>query len=358
MTIRSEPYTHLSPSTFETMRACRLRASYSSQQKWAGPNHPAAHLGNVVHRVLQSLVRAGVPQAESKEWAYHRWQEELEAERSASRECGTTVRWGEPESWPDLQITRARLMFLAHRIASLLENVPAGAEVLTETRLSGAQKKLRGQVDLIIRGTGTHFVGDYKTGSLSDPGSKDLRESYVRQLRLYAFMEYETTDEWPTNAYLFPLSGPAIEVSVHQNDCRDLAREAVELLDAYNAATPAEQPAAATPKICSSCPYSSKCTRFWEEIDQGWAEQVQAVQGTITAISSSTAGGYSVYVDVASGSIDLPRILVRNVDPSRFPVARSAEAGQFIAITGLRKEFRRESFAIGPWTSIDIRLTT
>src|SRR5207244_1858966 len=82
----SEPLRRIAPSTYEALRACRLRVAYSQAFPSAGRSStPALRLGAAAHRVLDRFARE---RAFAKplwdDWVDGAWMAAIDEERSAS----------------------------------------------------------------------------------------------------------------------------------------------------------------------------------------------------------------------------------------------------------------------------------
>lgn len=304
--------------------------------------NPILRLGTICHRVLEYVVTSRVLFDEQ-------WREALE--EAWTREVAAEIEVPEgspgedPESWPGYEVKRARLFKIAARLRAKLIEIPSH-QVLTEVKLNGRQSKLRGVADLVIRQPGTHHLVDYKSGRVIDRQTKDVRESYRRQLQLYAVIEKETAGEWPDAAELLPLEGPSVSVSVNPSDCEAVADEAVELLAAYNALVPGEQPATVSSETCPVCPFITRCPAFWGQVSPAWESQVLAVRGTVLAVQTTPLGGVSLAVQIAAGSISKDVINVRNIKPRHHPSAEAVRVGDLVSISGLRLESTRGTFSL------------
>jgi hypothetical protein len=168
----------------------------------------------------------------------------LKATREAADEfVGDGSLAGEPEDWPGYELKRARLWRAAKRLHGLLVGAGPDVELLSEQALSGADGVLRGRPDLLVRSANGLWLIDYKTGPVLSRDTREPRESYVRQLQLYASLAADALGEWPRRAFLLPLDGPFVEVDIDPASCGVLAQQAVDLLGRFNASAGGPQPA-------------------------------------------------------------------------------------------------------------------
>jgi CRISPR/Cas system-associated exonuclease Cas4 (RecB family) len=337
----------ISPSGFEAMRACRLRAAFarSNQPSPAQPTAPQL-LGTICHVVLETLTKTRAILGPD-------WTQQLELHwAKATREAAADLAAADggavapPEQWDGYEIKLARLRKAARRLHELLAPLGDSAELITETSLSAADGWMHGRPDLIVRGEDVHWLLDYKTGPVLSRDSRVPRESYVRQLQLYAYLESESMGDWPQRAFLVPLQGPVVEVDIDPAACAALAEVALDLLAAFNAHAPAPQPPSPAPETCRWCPYAPNCPAFWESCDEGWAPTVLAAAGTAKAVTHPSLGGVSVTLEVEAGSLEHRSINVRAISVEDHPAAGMLAEGSDIALVGLRPDRDTEGLVL------------
>lgn len=319
----------ISPSGFEVMRACRLRSAFArSRQLSTGPPTAPQLLGNICHAVLESLTETRAILAAG-------WEQELESHWVAATRAAAVklvaadgALGGPPEEWDGYEIKLARLRKAALRLHELLAPLGATVELITEKSLAAAGGRLRGRPDLIVRAEGLRWLLDYKTGPVISRESREPRESYVRQLRLYAYLEAESMGEWPQRAFLVPLQGPVVEVNIEPATCEALASEALALLDAFNAQAPEPQPPSPSPETCRWCPYAPRCPAFWEICNEEWAPTVLAAAGAASAVAHPYLGGVSLTVEADAGSLDAGSVRVRAISTADHPAVAEAAGGR------------------------------
>jgi len=330
----SAPIAHLSPTSYEILRECRLRFSYGQQPGDGRSRSSAAtRLGTVCHNVLDIAVREGLLESENWRTAVEElWDAELSVEKERAVAAGVS---DEPRKWRGYQLKRARLFQIAGRLRAFLDALPPGTQILTEEPLSAHDGLLFGRADLIIRNPDRHQIVDYKSGSVLDHETNLPREAYVRQLQLYAYLEHAASSSWPSSAHLFPLHGAPVEIEVDPQACSALAAEALAALRTYNEVVPAVQPAAPSPVHCQWCPAATICSPFWNACDETWAPNVRAAAGTVSRAFATELGGITIHVHPAAGSIGIEPLVIKNIDQRTFEQAREVAVGDEVAATGL-----------------------
>jgi hypothetical protein len=190
---------------------------------------------------LEHLTKTGVILTDSWEIGLEaEWHRAIGAAVQDLREHGEHP--SAPEDWDGYEIKLARLRKAAGRLHELLLPLGDGVELVTECPLSAADGRLQGRPDLLVRAAGILWLVDYKTGAVISRETLEPRESYVRQLLLYAYLVSESLGAWPERAVLVPLQGAVVDVPIDPAVCTELAAEALELLASFNAATGGSQP--------------------------------------------------------------------------------------------------------------------
>lgn len=346
---------YTTPSRATALTGCKLRAAYDADPDHGRtvPSTPAARLGNIAHRVLERTGHGSLPAATSPNWragfdaAWDAAVTEEEANRAANP---LEAHWPPPAKWPNYAIRKVATRRLAERIA---QSHTHGADTRTDdaqhlhehaqTAFSG---KLRGRADVIRRGAAP-AIEDYKTGSLLDGSTGELRESYRTQMLLYAVLEHAETGEWPETATLIPLDGDPLPIPVDPAEATAAANHALAALDAYNkavaAGTGAAELAAPDPANCTFCAYSIICPAFWAAADQSWADSglvaVAGARGAETLAEASPA--FNVDIDGVAGTVPPGEYVLYQLDRERFSALLEAEPGSAVAAVRLRGDPER-----------------
>lgn len=345
----SRSISYLSPTAFEIGQACPLRLAFRQHtQGRAGKRNPALRLGDVCHHVLDRLIGHWLTHG-GEDWdttIEELWTEEIGREAEESEHAGELLLYGPPERWPAYQLKRVRLVRVARRLRLLLEDLPPEAVIHPEHELLAFDGKLRGRIDLLINHQGSHRLVDYKSGTAVDRQTLDVRESYARQLQLYAVLVAENFGDWPASAQLIPLEGPTVDVDLDEATSRAVAQSALELLEGFNMSVPVA-PASPGPGSCPACSYSTRCPELWAEIDLTWASAFLAVRGTARRVTRTPLGGTSITVEVAGGSMSTPIVEIRGIDEIAHPDAVSAEEGCEVIAVGLSPLQRQDGHRLG-----------
>jgi CRISPR/Cas system-associated exonuclease Cas4 (RecB family) len=284
-------------------------------------------IGQLCHRVTQRLIDERlIPGAE---WLQRF--DQLWAKETRALAVGPSDRV--PELWPGYALKKAELKRALSELTRILTSDGFPDTIRTEIALKSTSGYMRGRLDVLFRGAGRWQVLDLKTGRIDSGSEPGLSSSYRRQVQLYAYLIAQQTGEWPSDAIVLPLEGAAVHVAIDPNACELIAGEAQALLDAYNATSPATQPATVTSDTCPSCPVAALCPAFWSDWKPEYAPELIAYRGHVVAVYRAINGRTAVRVAV-QGS-DGMEIFIQGLDEVMHPGARNLELGDSLSAVGL-----------------------
>jgi CRISPR/Cas system-associated exonuclease Cas4 (RecB family) len=336
-----KPVQYVTPSSAYSISQCKLKVAYRSDQGYRGktPSSQASRLGTACHEVLEAAGRGELPRSTGPEWrtAFDaKWGAAIRKQEEEASGNRFERHWPPAAKWRNYSIRK----IATRRLAEELSAAGDGAAPVLEERQEAFGGRLRGRADVIRRGAETTEIQDYKTGSLFESGSDELKESYRMQMLLYAALEEAETGRCPVRATLVPLEGERVSLEITSEDVAAAAEEALAGLDAYDQAiesgTPAQELGSPGLDACRFCTYAVRCPRFWQSATPEWAgEGVLAVAGHVLRLEHAEHGSVGILLDVTSGSGGEGEAWIYGVDPERFYLAATAEPGSAIGATGL-----------------------
>jgi len=216
-----------------------------------------------------------------------------------------------------------------------------GMEIELEQEHVGFEGKLRGRPDIVRRTADGTAIEDYKTGSLYEAESGELKEDYRLQLLLYAALAGEIEGTGVTSARLVPLEGEPAQIKIEGTEAAEAAREVVAAMDGYNqavaAGTEPEDLASPEPSHCRFCPFAVRCPAFWSAITPEWsAEGILAVAGQVSEVTASRFGTFNIEAAAEAGSTSSDAVTLHGLPFDQFGPAAAAASGSPMAATGLR----------------------
>jgi hypothetical protein len=350
-TIRISTIETVSPTLAETLRQCRLRAGLSrvegSSQYVLG--NPKAWLGRAYHAVMEAVAAAARCGNDIEARVRDAWHAAIEREYQRSRGHPFDKRFGPPESWPGYHLVAAMALVRARELANYTRaqsSPPSYARLANaawrEEKFATADGKVVGRPDVVLPGA----IVDFKTGDVFEEEDQDqIKASYVRQLRLYAYLVKETLGWWPQRGVLIPMAGSPVAVELAPDECESEAETAKRLLDEYNEALsraldPIEL-ASPSPASCRWCPYQLYCPGFWGAVVPEWKNGLgaAAIAGDATGpakpIHSWSALSLSLHVKRGTSSPS-QTVSLFPLDPSIHEDVPLVKDGDPVRVTGLR----------------------
>lgn len=327
-----------------------LRVAYATDPKFRRdvPSTPAAHLGTACHRVLELAGSGRLGRRDNPAWRVgfeKAWEQAISAEQASARDHPLEKHWPPAERWPGYAIRKVQTRRLAEQL-SLIPEIAAekeekGSRAEFEQERQGFDRKLRGRPDVVRYGAHGKVIEDYKTGSLLESDTGEVKAAYKLQVLLYAALEHESTGEFPQTAQLIPLEGEPVSIMINEEVALSEAQGVVALLDEYNGQLKSKRPqelAAPSPDHCQFCPYTARCPGFWFAIDRSWADKgIVAVAGEISASQASRFNTFDLDCDAEAGSMPDGPIRLHGLDLDRFAPALSAEPETPFGAIGLRE---------------------
>ena len=270
------------------------------------------------------------------------WADAIAAEEAAAHAHPLERHWPPAQRWPGYAMRKVRTRRLAEQLASAHgRNNRGKQEVELEQEGQAFGGMLRGRPDVVRSDERGGVIEDYKTGSLYEAGTEEVKAAYRMQLLLYAVLERNRSGLWPRSARLIPLEGEPETLEIDPAEAEALANEVVSALKAYNEhvaeGTPPEELASAAPDHCRFCAFSVRCPAFWATVDRGWAEEgILAAAGEVEGSEASRFDTFDLELDASSGSVEHGRLRLQALDVESFGPALDALQGHSFAATGLR----------------------
>jgi hypothetical protein len=373
----AQPLRYTTPSGAASLADCRLRAAYESDTSFRGsvPSSPAARLGTACHRVLELAGAGALPPAGDPQWRQQfeaAWASAVAEQEEERQRNPLEAHWPPPERWPYYSARKVATRRLCERIsrstngqiAGRPRDSPLAEQALQEQRQQAFGGKLRGRAD-VIRRSPEPEIEDYKTGSLADGETGDIKPQYRTQMLLYAVLEHEATGVWPKRATLIPLQGAPGVIEIDAAEATAAAEAALDALASYNeqvqAGTPIVDLATPSPAACRFCPYAVGCSAFWSAADETWLEEgITAVAGGMHGREESRLSTFNMKIEKATGSVPPGDYLLYQLDAERFgavlPLADGTEvAALWLAGDSSARQLRataRTRMSSGPLTEL------
>ena len=346
----------VSPSRFLSLKRCALQAIWSRLHEPLLPKWPAARLGTVAHQLIEEVGYG--KHGAGREDLEQAWETLVEAQEREMKDS-----WLErnlvplSESARDYHVRKYRALDRAFEAAQFFEEAD-----ITDSSGSGGRErwvqskdgKAGGKIDLVAETDRGIVLRDYKTGqvfengSVDDPAGEQVKEDYQIQLKLYAALSHEQHGQWPVALEVVPVGGSPHRIPFTPDDCEDLLREAVKLLEETNQQVSEAQAegmshaallrrlASPTPEACKFCAFRPACPAYWKEREHtGRSNWPSDVAGKVTSLRELGNGQLHIQVQQKwEQEVDCRGL---NPEPERHPALKEAEVGKGIAICNLRR---------------------
>lgn len=337
----------VSPTLAEVLRLCKLRAGLSraaNADKYVLGN-PKAWLGTAYHAVLEAVWSAPLDGLEAR--LRRLWEAAIQREYERARTHHLDKRFGPPESWPGYYVAAAMALIRAKELAGVSARAEFSGKVirpgdeLREKKFSAANGKIAGRPDMVRSGE----VVDFKSGDIfEDESQEQIKQSYVRQLRIYGLLVRESLGWWPRRGVLLPMIGSSVAVDLEPHACEKEAAGAVQLLEDYNAAIAGDRDpvglASPSARTCRWCPFKLVCQPFWRSVSPSWSGQLDGavVEGTADKAPCSIHGGTAMVLSVNAhaGSESPGQFQIAPLAPATHPAITMLRTGEQVRLIGLR----------------------
>lgn len=356
-TLPLRPLAMVSPSQYERLKRCALQGTWAgSRQPSLEPIGPAAHLGSIIHRILEEAAYGRFwPEVAAS--ISERW-EELVADTERSMKDS----WLERHLVPlrssvagyevRMRLALARASQLAQRLDGgrrdvTLDRAPRGSELWVEN----SDRSVGGRIDRVEVSAAGAMIQDFKSGRITEDsatqGHSRVIFDYESQLMLYAALYAEQTGRWPIALELVPLEGAHVRIDVDRSACLDLLNSAIALRTRVNrtltslADSPDEaerrlaSPSAST---CSHCPYRPACHAYWQARSSAPRENwPKDLSGAVLEIRTLGNSKMAMTLSTTEEGVGTARVVGISPDEERHPALERLKLGDQVIILNLRQ---------------------
>lgn len=266
-----------------------------------------------MERILRGLPVGTLMPRNEREFIDQVWLEEIRRQ-----ELELAAEWDpsvppEPESWPNYQLTRMRLIRRLSDQIWIRDTVHQSRGVrAVEQWLEDLQAGIRGRPDLIVSRNGGVCIIDLKSGAYQSTPTAQQRF----QLLVYAHLFRSSHGELPRHLLVRNLLGEEFEVQYVETDVKNAYESCVQALQRYNELAQNGQvigePSA---ENCSQCNFRVCCPSFSQANLGDWTG-TNTLVGTVIRTHKTSEG---VAVDVRL----------------RFPTERAGGASRLLSVAGL-----------------------
>lgn len=326
----------ISPSQFYSMKNCAYKSLLAEafEKKPLLPVSPNAYFGTVLHKMLE-LISKGVIRNETD---FNKiFDEQVKLQEEDLKQQGYDFFLPLQKNVKDFGMKK---ILLKKHLRNISEKpiASSGIKFSSEKWFESKDKLIAGKIDLVIEEEQEAEIIDFKTGAitqdvLDDEGEifSDIKEEYKEQLKLYAYLYFETNGRFPTQLSLVDLAKQKFIVPFSQSECTSIFEEAKKLLDVTNASiTKGTFVANPTEANCMYCLYRPACSFFLKQIETDYS--FHDISGSVKNVVKYQNGNLSVFLE--NGKI---KITITSLPSERYNELDDSK-GKHISFYNLRKE--------------------
>jgi CRISPR/Cas system-associated exonuclease Cas4 (RecB family) len=326
----------ISPSQFYSMKNCAYKSLLAEafDKKPLLPVSPNAYLGTALHKMLELIAKGAVKNEDDFNRMFDEQVKEVENNLQ-----GQGYDFFIPLQKNVKDFGMKKILLKKHlRTVSEQPAKPSGVKYYSEKWFESKDKFIAGKIDLVIEAGQEVEIIDFKTGAitqdvLDDAGEifSEVKEEYKEQLKLYAYLYFESTSKFPTELNLVDLAKQKFSVPFSQSECNSIFEEAKKLLDTTNASISTQTFAAnPTEANCKYCLYRPACSYYLKLIETDYS--FNDVSGLIKNVVKYQNGNVSVFLENGE-----QKITVTSFPFEKFDELNDSRNKQ-ISIYNLRKE--------------------
>lgn len=340
----------ISPSQFYSMKNCAYKSLLAEAfgKKPLLPVSPNAYFGTVLHKMLELISKGAV---RSEDDFNRMFAEQVKTVEENLQIQGYDFIIPLQKNVKDFGMKK---ILLKKHLRALSEQPPkaSSAKYYPEKWFESKDKLIAGKIDLVIETDAEVEIIDFKTGAitldvLDDAGEtfSEVKQEYKEQLKLYAYLYFENTGNYPTVLCLVDLAKQKFSVSFSQSECNSIYDEAKQLLYSTNESiTKGTFTANPTEANCKYCLYRPACSFFLKQLETDYS--FNDVSGSVKNVVKYQNGNVSVFLQ--SGE---RQITVTSLPSEKYDELNESRNKQ-ISIYNLRKEVSEFVFAATKTTMI------
>lgn len=340
----------ISPSQFYSMKNCAYKSLLAEafEKKPLLPISPNAYFGTVLHRMLELITKGSIKNEDEFNVEFDK-QVKIVEDDLQNKGFGFLV---------PLKMKLKNFGLRKIQLKKHLRNEPE--RPMNKTNLKFYSEKwfeskdylIGGKIDLIVENGNYVEIIDFKTGTvtedyLDDEGetTSDVKTEYKEQLKLYAYLYFENTNNFPTSLSLVDLAKKKFSVEFSEEECKTTFDEAKSLLGKINSCVNENRfYANPTETNCKFCLYRPACVFYQVVLDKNFS--FNDVSGEIKDVKRFQNGNVSVFLQ--NGQLDLT---IKNFSSEEYDELNNRR-NRKISIYNLRKEATDFIYSVADTTMI------
>lgn len=354
--IKLKPLRHISPTTLSSLKQCQLKAVLISNHiPHLLPKSPSQRLGIIVHHVIELYTKTETGSGDFQKL----WDNCVHDQEAQMRE-----KWFERHLIP-LSNTASDFYVKKIQCSSLLRAREKSSRLEISEAIAVRHEQWLNSKDGLVVGCADEIryerpdegatLIDYKTGSICEDSEEGgILPQYKDQLKLYAALFYEETDQWPARLTITGLDGSRRLVDFERKNCLALLQASKDVLCELNKRieTETEAPdllANPKPENCLYCHFRPICKAYFlkrkTSNGEGWSNDIW---GTLAEKKVLLNGlGKISLIPISGGANN--QIRVRSLQLQRHP---ALEHCQTLGVFSLCPDSSINCFEEGQFTTI------
>lgn len=290
----------ISPSQFYSMKNCAYKSLLAEAfyKKPLLPVSPNAYLGTAFHKILELIAKGVIKNEDDFNKAFD---EQVKLQEENLMKMGYDFFIPLQKNVKDFGMKK---ILLKKHLRNISERPVASSTIKfsSEKWFESKDKLIAGKIDLVIEEEQATEIIDFKTGAitqdiLDDEGEifSEIKEEYKEQLKIYAYLYFETNDKFPTQLSLVDLAKQKFNIVFTESECNIIFKEAKQLLKATNASISSEKFVANPSNTnCKYCLYRPACSFFLKHLETDYS--FNDVSGLIINVVKYQNGNVSVFL--------------------------------------------------------------
>lgn len=326
----------ISPSQFYSMKNCAYKSLLAEafDKKPLLPVSANAYFGTVLHTMLELIAKRVIKKEDDFN---NMFDEQVKLQEENLNRQGYNFFVPLQKNVKDFGMKN---VLLKKHFINISDKpaISSGVNYFSEKWFESKDKLIAGKIDLVIEGDHQAEIIDFKTGAitqdvLDDEGEifSDIKEEYQQQLKLYAYLYFETRGKFPTNLSLVNLARQKHDIKFSEQECHNVFLEAKRLLQTTNESIDGESfNANPSKENCSFCLYRPACSFFLKYLQTDYS--FNDISGRLINLAKYQNGNVSIFLENEGKKFTVIRI-----SSDKYNDLKSA-LNKHITIFNLRRE--------------------
>lgn len=343
-TINFKEIKRISPSQFYSMKNCAYKSLLAEafDKNPLLPISPYAYFGTVLHKILELIAKGVVKSEDELNAEFDKQVKILEDDL-----CKKGLEFFVPIKFKIRNFGLKKIQLKNHLHNGLLSSkISTNTKYHSEKWFESQDKSIVGIFDLVIENGNEIEIVDFKTGAiqqdyLDDEGDvyTDVKNEYKEQLKLYAYLYFESTKKFPTKLSLIDLAKFKFPVEFSESECKSLFEEAKNLLLSTNQSITSKSfQANPNEENCKNCLYRPACHFFHKTLENDFS--FNDVSGKIKDIKVFRNGNMNMLLQYGD-----KMLTIKNLQLHEFEFLKDC-IDKDIRIYNLRKELNEFTYSL------------